>query len=280
MKIPQAKSQFLLFLVVVFILTTGQGCFIKLRNKEEVPVTFDGGIHKSTDQGATWQPSNDLLSTTGPEKINTVNVLDFIFDPRDRDVFYLLTDTSGVFLTLDSGKSWMQVRTLGSSVGDISVDPKDVCTVYAGVRNQVLKSTDCNRSFNEVFHTDPARNIISVAVDFRNSNIVYAANNSELLMSKDSGVSWQINSRFTGGITNIVMRDVRGSQVIYVLTQTDYFYRSLDNGVTWQHMKEFIKNYTKRSKGPIKSFTFDDSGANSLMVLVDEGILRSKDGGE
>jgi photosystem II stability/assembly factor-like uncharacterized protein len=268
-----------LFLVLVFILTTGQGCFVQFKKKKEVPVTFDGGFYKSLDGGETWAQSVDVLSIKGGMKINDVDVEDIVFDPQDNNAIYLLSKEKGAYYTLDQGKSWLPISILGTGVADIAIDPKDTCTIYAAVGNRVMKSDDCLRSFRELFHTDvTSKRITTLAVDTKNSRIIYAATASQLFKSTDGGAGWHIASTLGGFLKDIRIRNVSGTQVIYILTQTKFVHQSIDQGKTWTNFEEKLKRQ-RGAEAPL-DLIFDESSANSLIYLTASGILRSPDGGQ
>src|SRR3989338_1899652 len=102
MKFFHVQKSVLLGLLLVFFLATGQGCFIKIR-KDKTPENFDGGLYKTTDEGTSWAPLNDVVSVKGGQKLNTADVFSLIVDPTDRKQMYLLTDNQGVYFSSDTG---------------------------------------------------------------------------------------------------------------------------------------------------------------------------------
>ncbi|GEM_PF-3660111 len=267
-----------LLLALVFIMTTGQGCFIKFK-KKEIPKTFDGGMYKSLDQGETWTQSSDVLSIKGGVKFNSINVLDVIFDPQDNSTIYALTEGDGVYYSIDQARSWLPITSLGKIVADIVVDPKDKCNVYAVMANKAMKSIDCLRTFTEIFHTDTtSKQLITVAVDAKNSRVISAATSSTIYKSTDGGESWRIATNLSGGIRDLRYRFVGGNQILYVLTDSNYVYKSSDQGETWESIGESMKRL-RGSEHPV-DFSFDDSGPDSLIYVYAKGVLRSSDGGK
>jgi hypothetical protein len=61
------------------------------------------GLYRSTDNGATWQPSAAGLN---PE----ANVSDIVFAPTDPQVMYAADRFSGLYRSTDGGAAWMPIN--------------------------------------------------------------------------------------------------------------------------------------------------------------------------
>ncbi len=274
-----STSYFLLFLAAIFILTTAQSC-IRIRKKNEVPVTTDGGLYVTSNQGDSWDTLNDVLSVAGGVNLNTADIEDIIFDPNDVDTMYVLTSAQGAFLSLNKGKSWMLIESLGSKVTNLVVHPTDPCTVYASSGNRLLKSTDCLRNFDEVFHTElAARPIGAIAIDPKNHNKIYASTFSQLFQSNDAGNSWNSNGFFGSQITEILTRTVFGTGLVYLVTTEDSIWKSENSGGDWENMEENLTKFKAPVKEEIQFFSFDESGENALIVQGGHRFFRSFNGG-
>lgn len=268
-----------LVLLLIFIITAGQGCLIKIRDDEaEQKQATDGGFYQTADSGATWIQKNDVYAVLERKTLSATDTEDIVFDPSRSAIYYLMTSSEGVYFTLDRAESWHHIDSLPSRVADFAPDPKNECVAYAAVSNQILKSINCLRNFSEVFHTEPAgRKISSVAVDPQNANIVYAANSSEVYRSKDAGVSWTIISRLTGNINDIRTRVVGGSVVLYAVTETDFVFRSVNRGEEWTGLKTAFKKESPVTKA--LGFEFGDFAADGLVAISRNGIFYSGNGG-
>lgn len=84
----------------------------------------DGGVFRSRDGGATWQPAG-----LEGERVQTV-----LFDPRAPDRLFAGTGSSGVLRSTDDGASWAPFnRGLGSAeVRVLAVDPLSPARLFAG----------------------------------------------------------------------------------------------------------------------------------------------------
>ena len=61
-----------------------------------------GGVYRSTDGGATWEPVEDL---------GTAQAFDLVADPRDADRLYATVRRRGVFRSDDGGATWRNVSS-------------------------------------------------------------------------------------------------------------------------------------------------------------------------
>ncbi len=137
---------------------------------------FDGGVFKSADKGNTWQQRTLIPTTTGkPRKFSSVNVAVMEMDPGDSRAIYYGSIGNGLIYTIDGGGNWEHVSNLGNiTIRSIAIDPQDKCTVFVTSGNRVHKTTECTRSWENVYYdNNPATTIDAVAVDHYDSKKVY-----------------------------------------------------------------------------------------------------------
>jgi hypothetical protein len=102
--------------------------------------TVLGGVQRSTNGGATWQPKNEGLDRT--------DVLALTADPSNPSVLYVGLDTGGLYKSVDGAESWGPTGLADVSVRAVVVDPDDPGTIYAAtVFDGVFKSADGGDSF-------------------------------------------------------------------------------------------------------------------------------------
>jgi photosystem II stability/assembly factor-like uncharacterized protein len=95
-------------------------------------VSWGDGVYKSTDGGKTW-------TNTGLRE--SAHVGRIVIHPRNPDVVYVAAlgrlwgpnRERGLYKTVDGGKTWRQVKSLGEETGfvDLALDPNDPDTLYA-----------------------------------------------------------------------------------------------------------------------------------------------------
>ena len=96
----------------------------------------DGGVMKSTDRGASWQPIVNGLTS--------LSVFALAIDPADSSTLYAGTFRGGAFRSTDSGANWVEINNglTSRSVFALAIDPTNPSIVYAGSGGGVFKSTD------------------------------------------------------------------------------------------------------------------------------------------
>jgi photosystem II stability/assembly factor-like uncharacterized protein len=97
------------------------------------------GVHRSTDRGITWAPSNEGISIAWGPAADAVPIFSLTVDPNDPDVVWAGTQYTGqIFKSTDGGITWTE-KSNGIdtslrpelSIRGFTVDPTDSDTVYA-----------------------------------------------------------------------------------------------------------------------------------------------------
>lgn len=175
-----------------------------------------GGIFRSSDGGASWNPVDDTL-------VNLA-VCTIARDPVNPDVLYAGTGEGfyeefflgglGIFKSTDAGLSWTLLPATTTAiagtafhwVNEIVLSPNDPERVYAATRHGVFRSTDAGASWdvmlaNPWFDTTPPTSngcgmgCLDVAVrPDRNPDVLFAAfgtlQKDGLYRSDDGGDTW------------------------------------------------------------------------------------------
>ncbi len=245
----------------------------------------DGGVFKTANAGDEWARKVAVPSVTGsPRSIAGVNVLAMTMDPQDRLAVVVGTRENGLLYTFDGGETWNQPSVLSKGlVNAIAVDPREKCTIYAASANRVVKTTDCYRSFTEMYRDPVTDSILTgIVVAHDDSSRVYAVTSKGTILRSDTaGHSWTSLRNFGAPITDIVMNP-NDSRVLYIAIPTQGVWKSSDAGQSWTDLLPGIKKIDK-----IANFTLEFqklaipvTSPNSLLVMVAQyGLLRSDDGG-
>jgi photosystem II stability/assembly factor-like uncharacterized protein len=197
---------------------------------------FDnGGVWRSTDYGANWEPIFDKQSTGS---IGAIAVA-----PSDPNVIYVgtgagiirpdLATGDGLYKSTDAGKTWKHIGLPESQmIAQIDVDPKDPNRFFVAVLGHpygpnpergVYRSTDGGRTLEKVLYKDEYTSANDVRIDPKNPNIVYAAlweqqqayiegvgfgGNSAghgIFKSTDGGTTWR---QLTNGLPQILEANI------------------------------------------------------------------------
>jgi len=269
-----------------------------------------GGVWKTHNGGATWQP---VFDKQGVSSIGAIAL-----DPTNDDVVWVGTGEtnprndvsygSGLYKSTDGGKSWNAVgleKTL--QISSIVIDPANPSHVVVGAMGDffadspdrgVYVTDDGGKTWRNTLYLGPQSGVSDLAADPKDANILYAGMwqfrrlpwtftsggpDDGLYKSTDGGATW---TRLTGhglpaGITGRIGVAVAPSDParVYALIESPegILWRSDDAGATW----------TLASKNTLvdqRPFYFThlaiDPKDENHVYGVSEMLSESKDGGK
>ena len=160
----------------------------------------------SKDKGNTWEFISPDLSYNNQEKMGDISYQTIsVFDesPLRFGLIYAGTDDGRIWRTKDSGKNWTEIRNgevPEKLVSRIVASKYDIGTVYmtqSGRRDDdfqvyIWKSTDFGDTWKDISGNIPVGPLNSVREDPVNRNILYAATDGAVFVSKDGGQKWEI----------------------------------------------------------------------------------------
>ena len=227
-----------------------------------------GGVWKSTNGGASWQPLNDLMGNLA--------VTSLVMDPNNSNVLYAGTGEgffnvdavrgAGIFKTTDAGASWTQLAsTTGSDfhyVNDLKISAWDSNRIYAATNSGVFRSTDGGASWTAMNLNDGTnyRNgrctQLQLRTDLNNQDVLFASCSSSDGNRNDDMIWRSANAQAAtpawsavlnpAGMARSSMALAPSNQaILYVLashdgsSEPDYrhglqaVYRTTDGGDTW-----------------------------------------------
>lgn len=270
-------ARILLLGFVICLITSG--CSISL-NTDNAKQGIDGGIFRSINKGETWLQQAVIPTASGqPKSFGMVDASSLIIDPSDNKALYYGSVDNGLFYSYDSANTWKIANSLGKvTIGDIAVDPKYKCVIYATVANKLYKSDDCSRSWNQVyFDNDLNVSISSLIVDNSDNAIVYiGTSRGEIIKSADRGNSWQTLYRFDNKIDKIVINQAN-NKLIFVGTKSNGIFRSIDSGKTWVDLSDKLKEFDGDSK--FQDLIIAEADKKTLFLVTHYGLLISVDDG-
>ncbi|KAB0267930.1 F510_1955 family glycosylhydrolase [Microvirga brassicacearum] len=205
-------------------------------------------------------------------------VQDFMgFNPHPRDARTLYASghpqrggNLGFIASTDQGRTWTQISPGVNGPVDfhqMSVSPADPTTIY-GVYQGLQLSQDGGRSW-KVVGTLPAK-LIDLAASARNAETLYAATETGLLRSGDSGRTW--TSLIEGAPVTLVEIAPDGALYAYV------FGRGLVR--SQEETLQFETRGNDIGGGFLLHLAADPTNANRLFAATDRGrILSSADQG-
>lgn len=240
----------------------------------------DGGLYRSPDKGENWSHQTALPTSKGVDSIASLDVVTITFDPGDQKAVYLGTGANGVFYSYDGTASWKHVEAIPNvRVPAVAVSKKSKCTIFAAYANRVVRSTDCNRTYETVF-TDSRSDVAvtTLVIDWFDPRKIYAGTSKgDLLRSLDEGGTWSPVQRFNDPIKVLVMSS-RDSRILFAGLDRAGLQRTLDAGETWIELRKIFDPYDGAKN--LFAFTEVKTDANTYVHASRYGLLRTTDNGD
>jgi photosystem II stability/assembly factor-like uncharacterized protein/DNA-binding FrmR family transcriptional regulator len=268
-----------------------------------------GGIWKTTDAGANWQPIFDKESIAS---IGSIAVA-----PSDHNIIYAgsgeacirgnISYGNGVYRSLDGGRTWKNLGLKDTRhIGAVIVDPKNPNIVFVAALGHaygpnaergLFRSTDGGANWQKVLFKDNNTGAIDVVFDPSNSNTLFASlwqvnrtpwslnsggPGSGLYKSTDGGSTWKHleGNGLPSGIMGRIGVSVSGtdSNRVYALIESKAggLYRSDDGGDNWIRMNE---DGRIRQRAWYFTHIFADPKSADTLYVLNTGMFRSTDGG-
>jgi photosystem II stability/assembly factor-like uncharacterized protein len=268
-----------------------------------------GGIWKSADAGANWEP---LFDGQDIASIGSIAVA-----PSDHNIIYAgsgeacirgnISYGDGVYKSADGGKTWKNIGLKDTRhIGAVIIHPRNPNIVFVAALghaygpNQergIFRTIDGGATWQKVLYKDEKTGGIAVVFDPDNPNILFASlwevyrtpwslnsggSGSGLYKSTDGGTTWR---RLEGhglpdGIMGRIGVSVSGadSNRVYAMIESKEggLYRSDDGGENWLRMNE---DGRLRQRAWYFSHIFADPKSPDTVYVLNTGMFRSSDGG-
>lgn len=263
------------------LLFVGAGCVSFGGAKKSAVPQGSAGMFMSTDKGENWKQISLLPIATGVKNISTVDVFKIFTDPQDPSALYWATRDNGFFYSYNEGQSWNQPAgdLQKGYIYSIAVNPEDKCSIFVSNGAKILKSDDCNRSWNELYRESrPDNLIVSLAINpYTPNQILAVLNKGDLIESTDDGKSWHTVDRFKTELVDIVP-DILQQDIFYITTRSKGLMRSKDGGKNWEMLSVTMKDY--KNSLSYRRFVVHPEVAGRLYWISAFGILVSSDSGD
>lgn len=267
-----------IILLLSLLTLTGAGC-ISIGGKGSEAQGAGGGIFKSTDRGEEWQQKVAIPTPQGVKNFGGGSVTVLSVDPQDHLALYVGTRENGLFYSYDGGESWRQAQDVSSGfVAAVEVDPKNKCIIYVATGNRILKSIDCNRTFEPVYnHADPTAFVAALAIDPGNALVLYAGGaKGAVIKSVDGGQSWSNQGNLRGKIIDLRI-DPRATGTIYAAIAGRGVSKSVNSAETFTDFSEKLKDI--KDAKDVRKLVIDPATPSALYLASRNKLMRTADGG-
>lgn len=194
-------------------------------------------VHKSIDQGKSWEIISPDLTTNNPEKQKQVESGGLTIDATkaenhttiiaiepsslNKDVIWVGTDDGNIQLTQDGGKTWknlspsIKVMPKEAWVPQIRASKYDEAEAFVVVNNYrkndwkpyLFYTKDFGKTWkNLVSETQVFGHCLSVIQDIEEPNLLFLGTENGLYTSFDKGLNWE---KWGKGYPNVATRDMQ-----------------------------------------------------------------------
>ncbi|NRA11550.1 MAG: PKD domain-containing protein, partial [Crocinitomicaceae bacterium] len=183
-----------------------------------------GGCWKSTDNGSSWAPLTDNLSSLGVSGI--------VVDPNNSNIVYIATgdgdgnDTYsiGVMKSIDGGTTWNSTglnwsTTQSRVMRKIIIDPNNSNILFVATSAGLYKTINAGASWVSVL----GGSIRDIEFNPSNSNTVFTCTNTQFYKSTNGGNS------FSNGSSGTPITGVGRLSIAVTASDTDYVYLLASN---------------------------------------------------
>lgn len=219
-----------------------------------------------------------------------------LIDPHNNDTMYFGTFPAGIYKSTDGGKTWKEknVGWTNDGVFYLTFHPQDSKIIFVGTYNGINVSWDAGEHWQMWDEGWPAEQwVFSIDFDLENPNIMYAASKNganmgrgqdgfhgTVMKSTDGGETW---FEITMGLDKNnefykIIVDRFDSNRLYLATQWDGVYISLDAGASWKPWNEGLTNLTAGTNGNNVTNTFELSSDGRVLYFgtAGSGVFRTQ----
>ena len=279
------------------------------------PATFfqgatGGGVFRTTDSGAHWEPLGEKDFRTG--SVGAIAVAE-----SDPNVIWVgmgeapirgnVSHGDGVYRSVDAGRSFRNVGLEETrQIARIVVHPKDPDVAYVAAQGHVwgpnpergiFRTTDGGKSWQKVLYVDERTGASDVAMDPGNPRVLFAGlwqverkpwtlvsggPGSGLYRSTDAGETWKkLTEGLPEGTWGKVGVSVSGAKAgrVFAMVEAEKggVFRSEDLGETWKKVNDENK---LRQRAWYYTEIFADPGSADVVYVANVRLHRSADGGK
>jgi len=185
------------------------------------------GFQKTEDGGFTWKKVSNGVN--GPVDFHAMTVSavnpDLIFG------WY----RGALQRTTDGGKNWEVVSNTNVPIVGLAADPKDENIVYAASPQGLMVSKNQGKDWSSLL----SGFVSTIAINPQDSQkLISFSEKLKLARSSDGGKNWEpVNESFNGETPLHTAFDIQKPVIIYMLTEKNNLYKSMDSGATWSKIR-------------------------------------------
>jgi photosystem II stability/assembly factor-like uncharacterized protein len=273
-----------------------------------------GGIFKTSDGGATWNPIFDEQPFLA---IGAITI-----DPNNSQIIWVGTGDlniggypfigDGIYKSIDGGITWTNMGLAETRIiSSIIIDPSNSNIIYAGTMGipfetnndrGLYKSTDGGATWNQVLFVDVDAGVIDMVMDPFDTQTIYATSwnrirnnevsivygpDTHIYKSTNGGTSWAI---LTGGLpgfttcrTGIAISKQTPGKLYALIVDTTFsaqgIYKTTNGGASWTNVTSNFDQSVFGSQGWYFGKIFVNPTNDEEIYVPGVDMQRSTNGG-
>lgn len=244
------------------------------------PAGSQGGVFKSINKGEQWQQKVAVPTPSGVGNFGGANITALAVDPQDHLAIYAGTRESGMLYSFDGGESWQKSADKDVATGfvaTVTVDPRNKCIIFVAVGNRILRSIDCNRTFEPIYNESAPFTYISALTSHPTNSLILFAGTSKgaIMKSIDGGNTWSIHANLRNRIIDLIV-DTSASSSVYASIEGRGVWKSTDEGRSFKDMSEGMKQI--KDGKDVRRLIADRATPGALILASKNKVSRSTDG--
>ncbi len=284
-----SKFIFIFLLLPLFL----SGCTLDQTTKVEEVRTYPSGIFKTINNGQVWDSKSFVEKTQNRiVSISDSLVYDIGFSPINSDMV-VATRNNGIYYTKTKGEQWSPLFNIGKDVMAYSFDSTSPSSYYVGYQNKLYKTDDYGANWRIVY-TDPDSTIVSVRADYLKPTNIYIFFADGRILKTEDGSSFMVIYNFANipqdpakvkhnysvdkanplGIRSVYFFK-KSTDSFYVVTNGGDLYFTNNGGIGFT-LIDLINN---KISGTVRFITFYPGAISSFILVTDDGIYKTFDGG-
>ena len=247
--------------------------------------TLDGQMYASTDAGRNWRM---LVNFNRPHLF----VDHIIVDPRNSKVLYVAThrhkDPGGFFKSTDGGLTWRESPELiNEALHSMTQAEANPNVLLVGTITGIFRSIDAGETWSPLPTSalamaaaqqrgDREVDVESLAIDPRNTNVIYAGTWYLPYKSTDGGQTWRIVKKGIIDDSDIFAINIDPRNANHIIASAcSGIYETTDAAENW-HKIQGIPSQSRRTRAILQHPTIP----GLVFAGTTEGFWRSAKGGD